>query len=198
MGINSEVEFMEKYNPSMQFLFCNGNNYHRCFGIDIPSIRRISDSFGMGVINAWLKIQISNLNEYCGSDKKMDMFQIEELANVIQANYYYLKPTEIMAFLFSFKSGAYGEFYGSIDAIKISCALKNFAETERRKEINKIEREIGERKKRIEQEIYEADKRKDAIELLKAFLNGKLSAKTMLTGSRIEIISERRKNSIVQ
>lgn len=73
----------------------------------------------------WLIAQLYDLCEYTGA-KKMDVHQATMLAEVIAQEYGYLKVSELLLFFFRFKTGSYGRFYGAVDPLVITSALKEF------------------------------------------------------------------------
>ena len=81
--------------------------------------------------------QIENINQFAGTKNKMEPNQMMMLSDIIITEYYYLKASELLLFFFQFKSGRYGELYGSVDPLRISSALVEFASF-RRGMISKI------------------------------------------------------------
>ena len=51
---------------------------------------------------------------------------MEDLAYLIVCGYHWLKVTEVMLFFWWFKSGRYGKFYGAVDPMVITTALREF------------------------------------------------------------------------
>ena len=70
--------------------------------------------------------QLSELSEFSGAREKISASQITQLAELIAADYHFLKVTEVMLFFRKFKKGAYGEFYGAVDPITIMRSLRSF------------------------------------------------------------------------
>lgn len=126
------------FNPSKQCDYCR--NLERVYMGVAPSLSVLSAAFGKDVTETWLEIQIRNLSEFCGVREKISTEQTEELAKVIISQFHYLKVTELMHFFLRFKAGAYGRFYGSVDAMVITDALQTFCE-ERNSTIEKYEAE---------------------------------------------------------
>ncbi|MBR1448338.1 MAG: hypothetical protein IJ588_06300 [Prevotella sp.] len=92
---------------------------------DYPTLTDINAVYGDGFASDWLLPQIQNLASYTGA-KNLTLKQEIELARVIATEYHHLKITEILLFFYRFKSGHYGRFYGSVDPIAITCALRDF------------------------------------------------------------------------
>ena len=74
---------------------------------------------------------------------------MEECAFVIATEFYYLKTSELMLFFHRFKTGRYGRFYGSVDPLIITTALRDFV-AERASAYERHEQE--ERDKREQEE----------------------------------------------
>lgn len=70
--------------------------------------------------------QFENLNDYVGVNQKMNIEQMEEVSRIIFSEYPYLKVTEIHLFFHRLKAGKYGEFFGSVDPIRIMESLQRF------------------------------------------------------------------------
>ncbi len=94
--------------------------------------------YGKGAAESWLMIQLNDLSEYSGVRLKLTTMQLEETARTILREYHYLKVTEIMLFLRKCKCGVYGKFYGSVDPMVITSALRKFV-AERGRAIDRIE-----------------------------------------------------------
>lgn len=116
-------DFLQKYNPAYQLKICS--NTDECLFGDYPTLGRLS-FYGKSFGGTWLMAQLTELSEYCGCKEKMSANVIEQCAEIIVMSYGYLKVSEIMLFLFRFKHGDYGKFYGAIDPMVITCALRNF------------------------------------------------------------------------
>jgi ABC-type phosphate/phosphonate transport system ATPase subunit len=52
--------------------------------------------------------------------------QLAELSAIILTNYYWLNLAEVMQFIAKFKLGIFGQFYGTVDPLKITSALQLF------------------------------------------------------------------------
>ena len=95
----------------------------------------------------WLIPQLFDLSEYCGCKGKISEEQMQQCATVIATTYHYLTVSELMLFFFRFKAARYGRFYGSVDPLVITSALRDFVR-ERNDAYFKHEQEERERKER--------------------------------------------------
>lgn len=96
-----------------------------------------------------LMSQINDLSEYCGCKGKISEAQSEQCAKVIVFTYPYLKISELAVFFAWFKAAKYGQFYGNVDPLIITSALRSFAR-DRNDEYFKRESEEAEKKRREE------------------------------------------------
>lgn len=111
---------------------------------DYPTLADINIAYGKSFAQQWLVPQIASLALYTGA-KNLDTYQQRSLAAVIATEYYYLKVTELLLFFHRFKAGHYGRFYGNVDPMVITCALREFIH-ERNELLERYEQEARERK----------------------------------------------------
>ena len=115
--------FLIRFNPNMQRDICV--DAKQCFFGDYPTLRELK-AYGERFASAWLVPQLYNLSEFCGCKDKLTGTSLEECAFTIATEFSYLKVTELMLFFHKFKSGSYGKFYGSVDPLVITTALRTF------------------------------------------------------------------------
>ena len=89
------------------------------------TLEQLDLAFGEGAASSWLLIAIADLNVFSGS-KKMDDAQMKSLASLIAQRYSHLKYSVLQLFFYKFKSGDFGKFYGKMDPMVVTCALKDF------------------------------------------------------------------------
>ena len=92
---------------------------------DYPTLFDICLAYGKTFAEQWLYPQIADLSMFTGA-KNLNAEQVKNLASVIAAEYRFLKVTELLLFFHRFKTGRYGRFYGSVDPMVITCALRDF------------------------------------------------------------------------
>ena len=119
----TKEEFLMKANPDVQSLFAK-NPQTAVMG-DYPTLTDINIAYGKDFADLWLMPQITNLAAYTGA-KNLTLDQERDLARVIATEYHYFKITELLVFFHRFKAGRYGRFYGSVDPMVITCALREF------------------------------------------------------------------------
>ena len=91
----------------------------RCFSGTAPTLTRLRLS-SPGTEKTWLEAQISYLNTFCGTEKKMDNLQIDAISNAFVNSYGYIKLTELMVFFANIASGKFGKFYGAVDPMLVN------------------------------------------------------------------------------
>lgn len=132
------------FNPSEQVRYTR--NLERCFMGHAPTLTTLALAFGRDAAETWLEVQLNNLSEFSGCKDKLSDRQTEEIAQTILATFGFLKLTELMYFFLLFKSGEFGKFYGAVDGLTITSALKSFLRI-RTEHLQTYEREEQERQR---------------------------------------------------
>lgn len=143
---------LQIFNPDNQVTLAKRHN-DSWITADVPTLALLNQTYGKTASVQWLVVQIYNLSEFCGCKDKLSTAQIHELSRIIDTSYYHLKLTELMMFFFNFKMGKYGKFYGAVDPMVITCALREFMD-ERNSRIDQVENER--RRKQEEKEMENA------------------------------------------
>lgn len=145
----SAASFIRIFSPKVQIYAAE--HKRNAFLGKAPSLAIIRETYGKKLLESVLELHIEDLNDFCGTDKKIEGLQSQQLASMIATDYYYMKISEVALFFYNFKSGRYGKFYGAMDALTIMEAIHLFAE-ERRNEISRFraEDEAKEREKRYQ------------------------------------------------
>lgn len=117
-------DFSEALNPDMQVYFADER---KAILSDYSTLEMIEMAYGRNKAVEWLVAQLTDLNTFCGIINMRDD-QISKLAKIIYADNKKMKFSEIMLFFFRFKGGNYGHFYGNVEPMVITCALKDFAD----------------------------------------------------------------------
>lgn len=141
--------FLKKVSPSTQTGFA-AHPDNAIMG-DYPTLTDLKQAYGKNFAAIWLVAQIDNLTLFTGA-KNITEQQHEELAKIIAAEYGYLKVTELLLFFHRFKAGHYGRFYGTVDPMVITCALKDFIK-ERNTFIDQFEREANDLKRELDKKV---------------------------------------------
>lgn len=141
--------FLLKVSPSVQASFAR--KPERAVMGEYPTLTDICIAYGKTFAEQWLYPQITDLSTFTGA-KNLDKEQIQKLASVIAIEYRHLKVTELLLFFHLFKTGRYGRFYGTVDPMVITCALRDFMK-ERNVFIGQYEQMERERKAAEEAKI---------------------------------------------
>lgn len=130
------------YNPDLQGKLAKSNITLADIAMNenIPSLANVRSVYGEDNAVRWLKVQFDSLNDYAEQGKGITDAQLDELCNLVLGEYYWMNLAEICNFISRFKLGKYGQFYGSIGPMKITCSLIEYAR-ERRIDIERYERE---------------------------------------------------------
>lgn len=115
--------FLVKVTPDTQASFAR--KPEKAIMGDYPTLTDICLAYGKTFSEQWLYPQIADLSTFTGA-KNLTKEQIQKLASVIAIEYRHLKVTELLLFFHLFKTGRYGRFYGTVDPMVITCALRDF------------------------------------------------------------------------
>lgn len=132
------LKFAETFNPSLQTV-CATNELRSFMGL-APTIGIVCQTYEPMQVNTWIMAQLLDLYKFAGVANKMDIEQMKSVAEIIKVEYYYLKASELLLFFHKLKAGHYGSFYGSVDPMVITSALREFC-AYRRQQIEIYERE---------------------------------------------------------
>ena len=121
----SDDGFLKTFNPDKQVAYTR--DVARAFRGTAPSLGLVARAFGSYTRDNWLDVQLTDLAVFSGCKDKLSERQVQQLIDIIAEEYGYMKVTELMYFFRRFKTGEYGKFYGAVDPITITCALKEFA-----------------------------------------------------------------------
>ncbi len=124
------------FDPVKQARLCV--HVDRIFTGVAPPLVRISRTYGRDVAEIAVMAYIKDLSEYTGVKDKMTPQQMEHTAAVIVSEYGHLTIAEIMYFFYLFKAGRFGRFYGAVDGLVITEALRDFIDI-RNQELDRIE-----------------------------------------------------------
>lgn len=116
--------FLTSFSPDKQVVFCIDEK--EAIVSDSPTLTDMNTTYGKNTAVMFLIPQLFDLSEFCGAKEKFTERQIRETASLIATSYPWLKVKEVMTFFKQFKMGNYGHFYGSVDPMKVLCALKEF------------------------------------------------------------------------
>lgn len=124
--------FAKDYNPDTQMVFAVDER--KTIMNSYSTLEMLDMGLGENSAAKWLDILINDVNKFAGS-KSMDERQAESLAYLLAQEYKDVKFSVIQLFFYKFKCGYFGKFYGMVDPMVITCALKDFiAEVENKRQ----------------------------------------------------------------
>lgn len=97
-----------------------------------------------------LEAYITNLNDSCNATR-MNESQTREAGEIMYQEAPYLKITEIHEFFRRIKAGYYGEYYGSLDVLKIMADFRQFLR-DRADAVRRVQNQERARRRRQEWE----------------------------------------------
>lgn len=134
MAVDYNLDFqgkLAKSNLTLADIAMNGN---------IPTLANVRSVYGEDCAIRWLKVHFNSLNDYAEQGKGITDSQLDELCSLVLGEYYWMNLAEICNFISRFKLGKYGNFYGAIGPMKITCSMMEYIK-ERRTDIERYERE---------------------------------------------------------
>ena len=108
-------DFMKKENKKPEYKFDKEYGF-------------VSNLFNRGISVSANDVSDNYVKDCIDFFQNMDDEQTKVLARMIAAEYKDMKLSVIMLFFYRFKCGHFGRFYGKVDPMVITCALKDFAE----------------------------------------------------------------------
>ena len=122
LGCHSN-EFLQKVTPDTGYRFAK--NIEAALTRDYPTLSEVDMTYGDGTSDNWLVVQLADVAMFTGT-RRFDKYQQTATARLITSQYFYLKITELLVFFQWFKSGKYGRFFGNVDPMVVTCALRDF------------------------------------------------------------------------
>ncbi len=104
---------------------------NRCHFTNAPTLALANAAYGRGTAEAWLTAQLADLSEFSGARDKLTPEQLRQTVTLVAGEYHWLNMAEIMLFCRRFKLGQYGKFYGAVDPIAVTGALRDFCRERR-------------------------------------------------------------------
>lgn len=120
----TKKELLLKYHVNNSVTITNDQPY--CIFGNVPTLWTANNIYGKGTAEEWLVYQFSDLSEFAGVSKKINSQQLLQMAQLMVADFGYLKMTEVMLFIRHFKVGRYGTFYGNVDPLVIMDSVRKF------------------------------------------------------------------------
>lgn len=146
--------FAKKFNPQTQVLFARDER--KTIMADYSTLEVLDIAFGENNSSKWITVAITDLNIFCGS-KSMSDDQIADIAILIANEYRNLKFSILQLFFYRFKCGYFGKFYGKVDPMVITCALKEFIDECSKKRDNYLAEEYEARQledREFQKDVY--------------------------------------------
>ena len=140
LDLKNSIEVIKYYGRTFKKQICKIPSL--CWFGDYPTLAALNKHYKTNVAQSWLMNNLTELSEYAGAKDKITKFQLENCADAIYINFYYLKISELMLFFSRFEWGYFGEFYGAVDPLTIITALWDFVRTTRKGVLLQHENEL--------------------------------------------------------
>lgn len=91
------------------------------------SFAQIDNYFSKGASEWWIKVMLIDTLSFLGAMENITSFQVKGLASRIRQEYYFMTPSELSYFFYSFSMGDFGEMYTgkNINPQRLLMALKS-------------------------------------------------------------------------
>lgn len=149
LDISKANEMLKNYMPNRQVIICTDKT--KCYFGNYPTLIDLKKKYSIKLPLIWLVGQITDLVSFSNCKNIINDAQVKELAKMINNEYGYFKLTELMLFFYLFKTGHYGDFYGTVSPIVITKSLKSF-KNERAIEYEEFYKQQNERKRIMDKE----------------------------------------------
>lgn len=125
------------------------------------SFAQIDNYFAKGASEWWIKVMLIDTFSFIGAMENIATFQVKGLAARIRQEYYFMTPSELTYFFYSFSMGDFGEMYTgkNINPQRMLMALKSCNENLQEERI-KYEQE----KVRIKKEKEAEQDRREVVD----------------------------------
>jgi hypothetical protein len=144
------LQFVTTFNPDLQ-IYC-AKHPDRTFTGEAPTLATLCQTYPEKQVRVWIMVQLENFNDFVGVKEKLLPEKMNSLIEIILAEYYYFKASELLLFFYKLKTGIYGAFYGVVDPVVIMSALTEFkAYRKQQIEIYEREKQQKEREKQWEE-----------------------------------------------
>lgn len=117
-------QFLVTMNPSIQAVAAKHPD--KCYFGTAPTLGMLKKTYGDSMAGTWLVPQLNDLAAFTNSTNQLNGQAVEFVADAIAQEYYYLKTSELLLFFYRFKLGYYGRFYGTVDPMIITTAIRSF------------------------------------------------------------------------
>lgn len=132
--------FLHLFKPELQSKVAQ--QWERAYTGIAPTLQCVAEGYSRELAAVWICLQLESINSFSGAKGKLSIEQQQELAELVLAEYSYLKVSEMLLFFHRLKCGLYGRFYHSVDPQIISTALLLFMQ-ERRRDLDSLRRQQG-------------------------------------------------------
>jgi len=86
----------------------------------------IKKAYNQNSVELYIEIWLENLNDSVNFRRKMEPFQISEIAYFIYDDFFYFNIAELNLIFLKIKKGEFGEFYEGIDCTKIMECFRKY------------------------------------------------------------------------
>ncbi|MBQ5925804.1 MAG: hypothetical protein IIX03_03745 [Paludibacteraceae bacterium] len=153
--------FLLRYNPDSRIQILTNPTLAFHHTTDNPTIHRVEEVYGFGVVEEWVTCQMFRTLGRCGFDcvnGADDIYQL--ISDNLRTRYRHLTLREFMLFLCQFERGEFGDFSRIFNSQKFFTALNQFMQyrSEQRHKIQlaieaQHQRELSNRRAQLYQQL---------------------------------------------
>lgn len=188
-------EIEQALSPSLQFrIATNGLAAH---ADGYPTLRQLNAAYGAddghNLAARWIAKQLGEALTFCGirmdDNDSVRIMQQRQLAAIMAGDWLDMRTSEVMKFFWQFKSGKYGRFYGKIDPMVVTTAMRTF-EGEREQALQALEREQRARRRNADKRASGAVTYREWHAMGGGFTHGGPEKETLVRGLNLPFRGE--------
>jgi len=127
-NIEKKKDYINTYTPMKSMrLYKNVKTSLQAINCGAETIGQIMRATSYDYLIAFINVWLIDLNEYLNLKNKLTPNQIEQISNYIIDDYSYLNIADFNLVFSGIKKGYYGQFFESIDGLKIMTIFEKYA-----------------------------------------------------------------------
>lgn len=112
-------DYLVKYNPGNVKSFGKIDSIKKAVESESVSLAVLKKQTSEESVIKYIILWLTKLNEFLNISRKMNFDQMQQTAEYILQDYYYLKQADLYYIFSQAEKGRYGEFYECLDGAKI-------------------------------------------------------------------------------
>ena len=117
--VGKKTEYLTKYTPKDIKTFGKIDSIKKAVESETVSLAVLKKLNSEKMVIDYIMLWIAKLNKFLNISRKMNLKQMQQTAEYILQDYYYLKQSDLYFIFSQAEKGHYGEFYDCLDGAKI-------------------------------------------------------------------------------